>query len=114
MGDSEPMPKKRPRVVQSNLVDHSYQDYSTAPIQPGVEIVDGCVSSFRTMNFPAKLHKILSTPEYEHIIGWMPHGRSWAVKNKQLLESLALKEHFNHARFESFNRQVNLWGFKVR
>ena len=63
--------------------------------------------------FPFKLHKILSTPEYAHIIAWKPHGRSWAVVNRSLFVSAVLPRHFNHSNFDSFNRSVNGWGFKV-
>lgn len=109
MSDTKAKPKKKPRVVESTVVDHSYEDFSNAPIHPNADDID-----LSNSNFPAKLHRILSTAEYDHIIGWMPHGRSWEVRNKELLETVVLKEHFNHARFESFNRQVNIWGFKVR
>jgi len=44
----------------------------------------------------------------------MPHGRSWAVLDKEALVAEVLPRYFNHSRFESFNRQVNGWGFKVR
>ena len=33
--------------------------------------------------------------------------------NKELLASVVLPKYFNHSKFESFNRQVNGWGFKV-
>jgi hypothetical protein len=68
----------------------------------------------RAALFPAKLHEIVSNPEYEHIISWNPHGRSWEVKDKKLLVSVVANEHFNHSSYDSFNRQVNIWGFKVR
>jgi hypothetical protein len=108
-GEEKKQPTKKPRVVQSTIIDHSYEDFANTPLIYGA-LIDGT----RTSNFPAKLHEIMSNSEYEHIIGWMPHGRSWMVKNKELLESVVLKEHFSHSNFESFNRQVNLWGFKVR
>jgi hypothetical protein len=43
----------------------------------------------------------------------MPHGRSWNIYDKDLLASVVCKEHFNHDKFDSFNRSVNGWGFKV-
>ncbi|KAL7487065.1 hypothetical protein ACHAW6_015229 [Cyclotella cf. meneghiniana] len=42
----------------------------------------------------------------------MPHGRAWKIWNKELLVSVVCKEQFKHEKFESFNRQVNGWGFK--
>ncbi|KAL7469585.1 hypothetical protein ACHAXS_009863 [Conticribra weissflogii] len=44
----------------------------------------------------------------------MPHGRSWIIVNKELLIKYVLPTHFSSNKFESFNRQVNGWGFKVR
>ena len=39
--------------------------------------------------FPAKLHDILSDPSHNHIIRWLPHGRSWEVSSyKRFLLSL--------------------------
>eukprot|EP00804_Cyclotella_cryptica_P000692 CCRYP_014698-RD/>CCRYP_014698-RD protein AED:0.46 eAED:0.46 QI:0/-1/0/1/-1/0/1/0/69 len=61
-----------------------------------------------------KLHGIVSNPAYRHIICWMPHGRSWKILDKELLASVVCKKYFNHDNFDSFNRSVNGWGFKVR
>ena len=39
------------------------------------------LSSHNVATFPTKLHKILSDPRYQHIIRWLPHGRSWEVSS---------------------------------
>eukprot|EP00804_Cyclotella_cryptica_P006752 CCRYP_015723-RA/>CCRYP_015723-RA protein AED:0.47 eAED:0.47 QI:0/-1/0/1/-1/1/1/0/133 len=118
MSNEGPKPKKK-RVVRSAFIDHSYHDYADAPNQyPGIvsnaTLATDHVNHSLAKNFPAKLHQIVSTPQYQKIIGWLPHGRSWVIRNKELLVSVVLKDHFSHGNFESFNRQVNLWGFKVR
>jgi hypothetical protein len=116
---SDDMPNESQKAVDSvastSSSDHSYKDYSNVPIQQGA-IVDNFTSAncHKRAAFPAKLHEIVSNPEYEHIISWRPHGRSWEVRDKKLLVSVVAKEHFNHSNYESFNRQVNIWGFKVR
>ncbi|KAL3781717.1 hypothetical protein ACHAWO_005801 [Cyclotella atomus] len=102
MSDEQRQPKRH-RVVKSTVVDHSYTDLANSPFHK---------SDAKTLNFPAKLHEIVSTPSYQNIIGWLPHGRSWEVKNRELFISVVLTAHFNHNNFESFNRQVNFWGFK--
>ena len=33
----------------------------------------------RVPNFPAKMHAILSRPDFQDIVAWLPHGRSWRV-----------------------------------
>ena len=68
----------------------------------------------RRINFPAKLHKILSCGKYNDIITWKEHGRSWKILDRERLESIVCPEYFKHRSIESFNRNVNGWGFKVR
>lgn len=48
-------------------VDHTYRDYSRY-LQEGGKVARHKKSD---TNFPAKLHEILSTPEFSHIITWM-------------------------------------------
>ncbi|KAL3791811.1 hypothetical protein HJC23_002442 [Cyclotella cryptica] len=117
IGTKEPKPKKK-REMKSAIVDHTYHDYANHPFQSSDLASNRTASRKRhkrerkAPSFPSKLHRILSTPEYKHIIAWLPHGRSWTVLNKELLVSVVLKDHFSHNNFESFNRQINLWGFK--
>ena len=101
----------RKKKLKKTTIDHSYVDYSqhkivssSGPHPHGQQ---------QRNNFPAKLHEIVSNPDYQHIICWLPHGRSWKILNKRLLERVICPKHFSHCKFESFNRQVNGWGFKV-
>ena len=97
------------KETKKSVVDHTYRDYSH------VEISD-LVDDYKGVNekvFPSKLHVILSTPEYARIITWKPHGRAWVVMDKPMFNSIVLPKYFNHCNFESFNRSVNGWGFKV-
>ena len=64
------------------------------------------------VSFPMRLHQMLEDPALNDVICWMPHGRSWIIKDKKKLEA-HLTEYFNHHSLPSFNRQVNGWGFKV-
>ena len=106
-----PTTPRKKRVVKAALIDHSYSDYSTYQITNA----DSCQQNGpNSASFPQKLHYILSRLEYRHIISWMPHGRAWRILDKKLLVSMVCKEQFKHEKFESFNRQVNGWGFKVR
>jgi len=62
--------------------------------------------------FPFILHDILSDPESQNIIAWMPHGRSWKVMDKEKLAMVICPTYFSHSKFEHFTRSVNGWGFK--
>lgn len=64
------------------------------------------------LKFPAKLYRILETPEFNDIICWLPHGRSWRVLQQERFEKEVLPTFFRHGRYASFIRQVNGWGFR--
>jgi hypothetical protein len=66
----------------------------------------------RVPNFPAKMHAILSHPELRDIVCWLPHGRSWRVLKPREFEIKVLPKFFEHAKFSSFVRQANGWGFR--
>ncbi|KAL7535018.1 hypothetical protein ACHAXR_006216 [Thalassiosira sp. AJA248-18] len=96
--------------MKKGPVDHSYRDYSRVEISELVKNYKGVKKG----QFPAKLHRILSKPEYANIVAWKSHGRAWAVVDKKLFTSIVLPKYFDHNNFDSFNRSVNGWGFKVR
>jgi hypothetical protein len=66
----------------------------------------------RIPTFPAKLFAILSRSDLADIISWMPHGRSWKVHKPREFEVKVIPSYFDHAKFSSFIRQANGWGFK--
>jgi hypothetical protein len=59
--------------------------------QPGTA-VSSATSTSSNLNFPAKLHYMLSELEkegLEHIVSWQPHGRCFIIhKQSQFLEQL--------------------------
>lgn len=65
--------------------------------------------------FPAKLHNMLTSVEKEglsYVVGWAPHGRCFLVRNKSEFVSRILATWFRQSKFASFQRQLNLYGFK--
>mmetsp|Transcript_40707 Transcript_40707/g.85520 ORF Transcript_40707/g.85520 Transcript_40707/m.85520 type:complete len:505 (+) Transcript_40707:142-1656(+) len=106
---SSPGRTKRQKLKES-VIDHTYRDFSQVKVSPEDDRQDD--KGKNRPNFPAKLHEIVSNPAYQHIICWLPHGRSWKIVDKYLLTSVVIPHHFSHAKFESFNRSVNGWGFK--
>uniref|UniRef100_A0A6U5J1W1 HSF-type DNA-binding domain-containing protein n=1 Tax=Corethron hystrix TaxID=216773 RepID=A0A6U5J1W1_9STRA len=89
-------------------VDHTYHDYSKIPSNG---IADALAISSCDL-FPMKLQMILSSPEYEHIASWMPHGRCWKIHRRKDFELVVLPKFFEHRKYDSFIRQVNGWAFK--
>jgi hypothetical protein len=68
--------------------------------------------SAKEPTFPVKLHLILSNPEFDDIIAWLPHGRSWRILQQKAFEERVIPLYFRHGRYSSFARQVNGWGFR--
>ena len=49
----------------------------------------------------------------QQIISWMPHGRAWKIHNRELLMTEVVPKYFTMKKYESFQRQINGWGFKL-
>jgi len=65
--------------------------------------------------FPLKLQTLLRfmvTNGMEHIVGWLPHGRSFAIFNPKEFEKVVMGRFFNQSKLASFTRQLNLYDFK--
>ena len=68
-----------------------------------------------TETFPIKLHRMLegnTANGLEHIASWQPHGRCFIVHKQQEFVDLVMPEYFAQSKYPSFQRQLNLYGFK--
>eukprot|EP00752_Nemacystus_decipiens_P007356 g6578.t1 len=61
--------------------------------------------------FPSKLYEILEG-ENPDIIGWTATGRGFEVRDHARLSSEVLGRFFKQDKFSSFQRQLNLYGFR--
>jgi HSF-type DNA-binding len=86
-----------------------YKDYSTVK---DPDSLTPLTAPGRVPNFPAKMHAILSRPDLADVICYMPHGRSWKVLKPREFEIRVIPTYFEHAKFSSFIRQANGWGFR--
>jgi len=67
------------------------------------------------MLFPEKLHQLLSLPESEvdpGIVSWASHGRCFSVHHPRAFTRDLMPKFFSQIAFTSFQRQLNLYGFK--
>jgi hypothetical protein len=67
--------------------------------------------------FPGKLFNMLQQidlhdTDLAQIVAWQPHGRCFLVRNAQKFEEIILPKFFKMKVYDSFRRQLNLWGFK--
>jgi hypothetical protein len=86
-----------------------YRDYSRVPPERTAFQRN---SKEPAQTFPMKLHEILTNPEFEDIISWLPHGRAWRIVRHKAFEERVIPLYFRHGRYSSFARQVNGWGFR--
>lgn len=89
----------------------TYIDFSTVKTEDVYPLFGGTNAS-KDITFALRLHHILSNPDLEHIISWLPHGRAWRIHQKQIFEREVIPTYFHHCRFTSFMRQVSGWGFR--
>ena len=127
------------RNSYQNVVDHDYIDYSQVddkdaedvslsitgtdirdllysnklPLATPAPKPESCkVAISEADTFPKKLFTILSIPQYRNIICWLPHGRSFVIHDPMKLSSLIFPRFFKLKKYNSFIRQLSLWGFK--
>lgn len=107
--DDEERPSESARPELQPYPYFYYRDYSEEkdpdPLSP-------LTPPGRVPNFPAKMHAILSRGELSEIVSWMPHGRAWRVLKPREFEVKVVPLFFEHAKFSSFIRQANGWGFR--
>ncbi|GAX27864.1 hypothetical protein FisN_13Hh025 [Fistulifera solaris] len=63
------------------------------------------------MTFPEKIMRILSFPEFTHVIRWNAQGTEFSIVPDSFTETV-LEPHFQGTKFQSFTRKLNRWGFK--
>ena len=75
----------------------------------------GSVQGSNTLLFPWKLHDMLQTVEREgqdSIVSWLPDGKAFKVHDSTTFVNDIMPRHFKQTKYKSFQRQLNLWGFK--
>jgi len=99
---------RKPPVDYSKI---NYRDYSkmSDPLPDGRN--RGGVAEI----FPVKLHRMLRQIEFEgkqDIVSFCSHGRAFLIHKPKRFESEIMTRFFRQTRVQSFQRQLNLYGFK--
>ncbi|KAG7342533.1 HSF-type DNA-binding protein [Nitzschia inconspicua] len=64
--------------------------------------------------FPWKLYKMLEeapAKKFDHIVSWVQNGTAFKVHNAQGFLAEVIYQYFDQSKYESFRRQLNLYGF---
>ncbi|PWN18055.1 winged helix DNA-binding domain-containing protein, partial [Microstroma glucosiphilum] len=62
-------------------------------------------------SFVAKLYSMLEDETISNMISWGPTGDVFSVSNPAEFSRLVLPTWFKHANWQSFVRQLNMYGF---
>lgn len=66
-------------------------------------------------HFPSKLHRMLEACERDglsKIASFFPHGRAFAIHQPRRFAEEVMPKHFKQTKYTSFQRQLNLYGFR--
>jgi len=106
-----------PLFIMSRATTIIYEGLPSIPVSCNTTTVKTSTTTQKTEShhlFPWKLQTILkseSISESESIVSWCQHGRSFKVHDIPAFVSNILPLFFRSTKFQSFQRQLNLWGF---
>lgn len=104
---------------------YSQNGYTSNQVYPGYSQISEealanefstCMKGRSQEKFPTKLFKILELSDasgYSSIISWLPHGRAFKIHDQKLFKEHIMKKYFFQTKFESFKRQLYVYGFKI-
>lgn len=98
---------------------HVYHDYASVPHPtPNTEPASNSLPRKKTggvsQPFPEKLMALLDqeTSDHPDVISWLPHGRAFLVRKPKAFSSEIMPNYFRQSKLTSFQRQLNLYGFR--
>lgn len=65
----------------------------------------------QNVTFPRKLYDLINN-EPNHLIEWADHGESFFIRDQDEFSATVLAKYFRHTKLTSFQRQLNLYGFR--
>ena len=90
-------------------------DGSNAGVDKKGDDTKNPVGSGATENFPFKLYRILEEAESygkDDIVSFLSHGRAFTIHKPRQFVSEIMPKYFTTSRMSSFQRQLNLYGFR--
>ena len=95
-------------LARKNNISSSSRNINTGVSEP--EAPGACENVF-----PQKLHFLLNQAEkggFDHIISWVNDGAAFKVHDPKAFLEKVMPNYFDQSKFESFRRQLNLYGFQ--
>lgn len=113
-GDESETSGDDPRHPLANTKEAKVEDVENEPVtaNSGADSDDELEADH---NFPFKLHLMLESAEkdnYRHVVSWVKDGKAFKVHNNKEFVAKVLPIYFDQSKYESFRRQLNLYGFQ--
>ena len=77
--------------------------------------VQNKIQNLHNLQFPWKLHRLLEEAELtgdSKIVSWLPGNKAFKVHNRQEFAARIMPAYFSSAKYKTFQRSLNLWGFE--
>eukprot|EP00522_Entomoneis_paludosa_P017134 CAMPEP_0172441972 /NCGR_PEP_ID=MMETSP1065-20121228/2465_1 /TAXON_ID=265537 /ORGANISM="Amphiprora paludosa, Strain CCMP125" /LENGTH=355 /DNA_ID=CAMNT_0013191611 /DNA_START=72 /DNA_END=1139 /DNA_ORIENTATION=- len=110
-GSNSTTSNKKAKQKEQRFIQHEYHDHAQDLPAPGTD-PNSCGTD--TTTFPVKLYDMLELVDGDgvsQIISWQPHGRCFVIHKPELIDYI-LPRYFKFSKWSSFQRQLNLYGFK--
>jgi hypothetical protein len=94
------------RALNNRILDNVYEHHQENIVQGGIH---------QCIPFPWKLHEMLEASEkdgFDSIVSWLPDGKSFKMNNPDLFVARIMSRYFDHTKYRSFQRQLNMWRFE--
>jgi hypothetical protein len=105
-------PYPQPPIMPPSHQDLQYRDAANSPDpQPVIRRNKGGVAE----PFPEKLHRMLDAAEKageDDVVSFFSHGRAFAIHKPRRFVENVMPRFFKQTKLTSFQRQLNLYGFK--
>jgi hypothetical protein len=113
-----------PKYPEEKAMASIFPDDDEKLTAPSVDELSGLLSFFDEEDdderpqsghvFPWKVHTMLEEAEregFQHIVSWMKDGTAFHVHDTKEFVAKVMPNYFDQTRYESFRRQLNLYGF---
>lgn len=74
-------------------------------------IQDATSGEGRNADFPVLLHEIVSNPDTDDCVHWLPCGTHFFISDKRKFAREILPQYYKNTKFPSFIRRLKRWGF---
>jgi hypothetical protein len=97
--------------LEQHLIAQAHHDAMSASGTNAPVDLDDDEGDENAKIFPQRLMEILTNPDNQEAIAWLPHGKAFIIVNRQKFADNVLPHYFRKTKYTSFTRKLNRWNF---